>query len=61
MLIEGAVHLFDGKLTELKNAIITEFPALKQHSRCYSAFAINTVDGCSSTVIGFDPLPNTTA
>ncbi len=32
VLIEGAVHLFDGKLTELKSAIITEFPALTQHS-----------------------------
>jgi hypothetical protein len=32
VLIEGAVHLFDGKLTELKNAIVTEFPALTQDS-----------------------------
>ena len=31
MIIEGAVHLFDGKLAELKNAIISEFPALTQH------------------------------
>jgi alpha/beta superfamily hydrolase len=30
--IEGAVHLFDGKLTELKNAITTEFPLITQHS-----------------------------
>jgi uncharacterized protein len=30
--IEGAVHLFDGKLAELKNAITTEFPAITQHS-----------------------------
>jgi alpha/beta superfamily hydrolase len=29
-LIDGAVHLFDGKLTELKNAIINEFPALTE-------------------------------
>jgi uncharacterized protein len=28
VIIEGAVHLFDGKLTELKNAIITDFPSL---------------------------------
>jgi uncharacterized protein len=32
VIIEGAVHLFDGKLAELKNAIITEFPSLTQHS-----------------------------
>ena len=32
VLIEGAVHLFDGKLTELKNGIITEFPTLTQNS-----------------------------
>ncbi len=30
VIIDGAVHLFDGKLAELKNAIITEFPALTQ-------------------------------
>jgi len=28
VIIEGAPHLFDGKLNELKNAILTEFPAL---------------------------------
>ena len=28
VVIDGAVHLFDGKLTELKNAIIGEFPML---------------------------------
>jgi alpha/beta superfamily hydrolase len=28
VIVDGAVHLFDGKLTELKNAIITEFPIL---------------------------------
>jgi uncharacterized protein len=27
-LIEGAVHLFDGRLAELKNSIINDFPAL---------------------------------
>ncbi len=27
-LIDGAVHLFDGKLTELKSAIVNDFPAL---------------------------------
>jgi alpha/beta superfamily hydrolase len=26
--VEGAVHLFDGKLNELKNAIVQEFPSL---------------------------------
>jgi alpha/beta superfamily hydrolase len=31
-LVDGASHLFDGKLTELKNAIITHFPPLTQHS-----------------------------
>jgi uncharacterized protein len=30
--IEGAVHLFDGKLTELKNAIVSEFPLLTQNA-----------------------------
>jgi alpha/beta superfamily hydrolase len=30
VMIPGAVHLFDGKLTELKNAIIQEFPALME-------------------------------
>lgn len=32
VLIDGAVHLFDGKLTELKTAIINEFPALTQNA-----------------------------
>lgn len=32
VLIDGAVHLFDGKLTELKNAIIGEFPMLLENS-----------------------------
>jgi alpha/beta superfamily hydrolase len=30
VIIEGAVHLFDGKLAELKNAIINEFPLLME-------------------------------
>lgn len=30
VIIPGAVHLFDGKLTELKNAIISEVPALME-------------------------------
>lgn len=30
VIVEGAVHLFDGKLNELKNAILTEFPALME-------------------------------
>jgi len=30
VFIEGAVHLFDGKLSELKNAIITELPSLME-------------------------------
>jgi len=30
VLIEGAVHLFDGRLTELKNAIVQEFPLIMQ-------------------------------
>jgi alpha/beta superfamily hydrolase len=29
-VIDGAVHLFDGKLTELKNAIIQDFPTLME-------------------------------
>ncbi|HSE41785.1 MAG TPA: alpha/beta fold hydrolase [Acidobacteriota bacterium] len=32
VFIEGAVHLFDGKLTELKNAIIQEFPQIIEQS-----------------------------
>lgn len=32
VLIDGAVHLFDGKLTELKSAIIGEFPMLLENS-----------------------------
>jgi len=35
-LIDGAVHLFDGKLTELKNSIINDFPILTQHSALIS-------------------------
>lgn len=30
IVVEGAVHLFDGKLTELKNAIVQEFPPLME-------------------------------
>ena len=29
-VIDGAVHLFDGKLTELRNAIIQDFPTLME-------------------------------
>jgi alpha/beta superfamily hydrolase len=28
VIVDGASHLFDGKLTELKNAIVQEFPLL---------------------------------
>jgi uncharacterized protein len=30
VIIEDAVHLFDGKLNELKNAILTQFPLLME-------------------------------
>jgi hypothetical protein len=30
VVIDGAVHLFDGKLNELKNAIFSEFPSLME-------------------------------
>jgi uncharacterized protein len=30
VVIEGAVHLFDGKLNELKNAILSDFPILME-------------------------------
>ncbi len=30
VIVDAPVHLFDGKLTELKNAIVQEFPALME-------------------------------
>lgn len=32
VVIDGAVHLFDGKLTDLKNAVISDFPLLLEAS-----------------------------